>query len=48
MIKLSELIKEMEKVKADYPSLEISEILRIFHMQSTRDLTNQIRRLASK
>jgi len=42
------LIEEMQQVKADNPSLEISEVLRIFSIQATRDLTAETRRLANR
>lgn len=45
---VEELIVEMQEVKAAHPALEIQDVLRIFHIQSTRDLTNQIRRLVNK
>ena len=39
------LIEEMKAVKLDNNSLEKSEILRIFSIQATRDLTNEIRKM---
>ena len=42
---IDDLILEMQEVKAAHPTLEISDILRIFNIQAMRELTNQIRRL---
>lgn len=39
------LIEEMIAVKAGHPILEIKDVLRIFQIQATKDLTDQIRRL---
>ena len=39
------LIEEMKAVKLENNSLEKSEILRIFSIQATRDLTNEIQKL---
>lgn len=37
------LIEEMKAVKADNPTLERSEILRIFNISALQDLTNVLR-----
>ena len=37
------LIAEMQEVKATHPTLEISDVLRIFNIQAINDLTKQIR-----
>ena len=42
------LIDEMKSVKAENPTLEISDVLRIFNIQAIQDLTLQINRLVSK
>lgn len=36
------LIAEMQQVKQQYPTLEISEVLRIFNIQALQDLTREI------
>ncbi len=41
---VSDLITEMLEVKAEHPTLERSEILRIFNIQAMKDLTNEIRK----
>ena len=42
------LIEEMKKVKADNPTLEIQDVLRIFNIKAIQELTNQMRRMANK
>ena len=42
------LIEEMQEVKEKYPNLEVSEILRIFSIQATKDLTKEIFKLRIK
>jgi hypothetical protein len=39
------LIAEMQAVKQTYPTLEISDVLRIFTIQATRDLANEIQKM---
>ncbi len=41
---VTNLIEEMQEVKAAYPTLELAEILRIFNIDTMRELTNEIRR----
>ena len=41
-MKVDDLISEMQAVKAANPTLEIADILRIFHIQAMKDLTNKI------
>ena len=41
---VDELILEMQAVKAANPILEIPDVLRIFNIQATKDLTNEIRK----
>ena len=36
------LIADMQAVKAAHPTLELADILRIFHIQATKDLANEI------
>ena len=47
-MEVDKLIEEMQAVKAAHPNLEIPDVLRIFHIKATQELTNQIRRLANK
>ena len=42
---VEELITEMQEVKTAHEILEISDVLRIFHIQATKDLTEQIMKL---
>lgn len=44
---ITDLIEEMKVVKAAHPSLEITDVLRIFNIQATRELAQQTRRLAN-
>lgn len=44
MIEVEALIKEMQEVKAEYPSLSIAEVLKIFEIKSMRDLISAIER----
>jgi len=44
MIKIEELISEMQAVKVAHPSLELHDILRIFNIHSIQELTREIRR----
>lgn len=39
---VEELITEMKKVKADNPTLEIQDVLRIFNIKATQDLATEI------
>ena len=45
---VEDLILEMQDVKAAHPALEISDVLRIFQIQATRDLAAQTRRLVDR
>jgi len=47
MIDVEELISEMQEVKTAYPTLEISDILRIFNIKTMKELTNELRRIAN-
>lgn len=47
MIEIDNLIKEMQEVKTAFSDRTIDEVLKLFHIQSNRDLTNQIKRLAN-
>ena len=47
-MEIEDLITEMQKVKADYPTLELQDILRLFTIKATQDLVTQIRRIAIK
>ena len=42
---IEELILEMQKVKQEYPTLEIQDVLRLFNIQAMKDLTTQIKRI---
>ena len=39
------LIEEMKEVKQNHPALEISDVLRIFNIDSLRTLSNEIQKL---
>ena len=41
------LVEEMKAVKLVHPSLEIQDILKLFQIQATRNLTIQLRRLVN-
>lgn len=41
------LIKQMQKTKTDYPSLEIPEILKVYEIDAIRNLTKEITRVSS-
>ena len=43
-MEIEDLITEMQQVKADHPTLELQDILRIFNIKALMDLSNQIRR----
>ena len=45
---VEDLIQEMQEVKQTYPTLEISDVLRIFNIQVLKDLSNEIRKLRIK
>ena len=45
---VEDLITEMQEVKQAYPTLEISDVLRIFNIQVLKDLSNEIRKLRIK
>ena len=47
-MKVEELISEMEKLKGEYPSLEKSEILKIFEIQANMVLAKEIAALRLK
>ena len=44
---ITALIEEMIEVRDAYPILEVPDVLRIFNIQSLRDLTGEMRRLAN-
>lgn len=41
---VEELIVEMQAVNQSHPTLEISDVLRIFNIQAMKDLTQEIRK----
>ena len=41
---IEKLIGEMQEVKAAHPTLTISEVLRLFNIAATQELTNVMRR----
>ena len=45
---VEDLIQEMQGVKQAHPTLEISDVLRIFNIQVLKDLSNEIRKLRIK
>lgn len=45
---VQELITEMQALKAEYSSLEISDVLRIFSIQALRDLTKELKIMRQK
>ncbi len=47
-MEIEELIIEMQKVKADNPTLELQDILRMFNIRALTELTTQLRRVANK
>ena len=47
-MEVEELIAEMQDVKADHQTLEISEVLRIFEIKALQDLAAAIWRAANK
>lgn len=47
-MEIEELITEMIAVQASHPALTISEVIRIFNVKATQDLTIQIQRLVTK
>ncbi len=42
-MEIEELIEEMQKAKADHPTLELQDILRMFTIKATQDLANEMR-----
>ena len=42
MTDVEKLITEMQELKAAHPTLELSEILRIFNIKALRDLAMEI------
>jgi len=42
-MKIEDLIEEMQKVKAEHPTLEISDVLKLFEIHAIRELVNQMR-----
>lgn len=42
------LIDEIKEVKEENPTLEVQDVLRLFSIQATRDLTLNMRRLVNK
>ena len=47
-MEIEELITEMQNVKALHPTLEISDVLRIFNIQALKKLSSEINRLRNK
>ena len=47
-MEIKDLISEMQKVKLEYPTRSIDEILQLFNIQALQNLTNQMRRLGNK
>ena len=45
---IEELITQMQEIKIQYPSLEKSEILKLFEILAINDLTNKIKILERK
>ena len=43
-MKVEELITEMQTVKQAHPTLELTEILKMFEIKSIQELTVEIRR----
>ncbi len=48
MIETKTLINEMKALKIEHPTLGLDEILRIMNIKALMQLTNEIRRVASK
>jgi len=48
MTKITDLIGDMQAVKAANPAMENADILRIFNIKALHDLSLQIKRLADK
>jgi len=42
-MKIEELIEQMKEVKQNNPSLEVSDVLRLFQIQATMEQTAQMR-----
>ena len=42
---ITKLVEEMKELKAEYDSLSISDILRIFHIAATKELAGATRRM---
>ena len=47
-MEIAELIEKMKSVKEANPTLEISDVLRIFNIQAIKELTREIRGLRIK
>ena len=43
-MEITELIEEMREVKGNNPTLDVSDVLRIFHIQALKDQTEELRR----
>lgn len=43
---VEELIEEMQEVKANHPTLELQDILRIFNIQALKEVAHKLKRLA--
>ena len=48
MTTIAELITDMKAVKADNPTLETEDVLRIFEIKALKDLISQLNRLVHK
>lgn len=44
---IAQLIEELQEAQIGNPTLELQDILRIFHIKVTQELTSEIRRLAN-
>ena len=44
---ITKLVEEMKEVKAEYDSLSILDILRLFHIAATKELALETRRLVA-
>lgn len=42
-MKIDDLVQEMKDLKEKEPVLEISDVLRVFNIQTLRDLSNVLR-----
>ena len=47
-MEIEELITEMQAVKAAHPTLELSDILKMFNIQALKNLTKELRGMRYK